>query len=75
MRMGDGGRALAQGEHQLDRVAEAYVAALEEAAGGAVVQHAVLGEIARAAEETGLSANGDALSDVAERLREVGPGR
>lgn len=75
MRMGDGGRALAQGEHQLDRVAEAYVAALEEAAGGAVVQRAVLGEIARAAEETGLSANGDALSDVAERLREVGPGR
>jgi glycosyltransferase involved in cell wall biosynthesis len=75
MRMGDGGRDLAQGEHQLDRVAEAYVAALEEAAGGAVVQHAVLGEIARAAEETGLSANGEALSDVAERLREVGPGR
>lgn len=74
-RMGDAARALAQGEHRLDRVAEAYVAALEEAAGGAVVRDAVVGEIARAAEETGLAANGRALSDVAERLGEVGPGR
>ena len=74
-RMGDAARALAQGEHRLERVAEAYVAALEEAAGGVMVQDAVLGEMARAAAETGLAANGRALSDVAERLREVGPGR
>ena len=74
-RMADAARSLAQGEHQLDRVAEAYVAALEEAAGGAVVQDAVFAEIARAAQETGLPANGNALSDIAERLREVGPGR
>jgi glycosyltransferase involved in cell wall biosynthesis len=74
-RMADAARSLAQGEHRLDRVAEAYVVALEEAAGGAVVREAVLGEVARAAEETGLSANGRALSDIAERLREVGPGR
>jgi glycosyltransferase involved in cell wall biosynthesis len=75
IRMGDAARALAQGEHRLDRVAEAYAAALEEAAGGAAVRDAVLGEIARAAEETGLAANGSALSDIAERLGEVGPGR
>jgi len=74
-RMADAARSLAQGEHQVDRVAEAYVAALEEAAGGEAVQDAVLGEIARAAQETGLQANGRALSDIAERLREVGPGR
>ena len=74
-RTGEAARALAQGEHQLERVADAYVAALEEAAGGTVVQDVVLGEIARAAEETGLPVNGRALSDVAERLREVGPGR
>ena len=74
-RMGDAARALVQGEYQLERVAEAYVGALEEAAGSAAVQDAVLGQIARAAEETGLTANGSALSDVAERLREVGPGR
>jgi glycosyltransferase involved in cell wall biosynthesis len=74
-RMAAAARSLAQGEHRVDRVAEAYVAALEEAAGGAIVRDAVLSEVARAAEETGLSANGRALSDVAERLREVGPGR
>jgi glycosyltransferase involved in cell wall biosynthesis len=74
-RMTAAARSLAHGEHRVDRVAEAYVAALEEAAGGAIVRDAVLGEVARAAEETGLSANGRALSDVAKRLREVGPGR
>ncbi len=74
-RMADAARSLAQVEHQLDLVAEAYVAALEESAGGEAVQDAVLGEIARAAQETGLPANGTALSDIAERLREVGPGR
>jgi glycosyltransferase involved in cell wall biosynthesis len=74
-RMAAAARSLAHGEHRVDRVAEAYVAALEEAAGGAIVRDAVLGEVARAAEETGLSANGRALNDVAERLREVGPGR
>jgi glycosyltransferase involved in cell wall biosynthesis len=74
-RMAAAARSLAHGEHRADRVAEAYVAALEEAAGGAIVRDAVLGEVGRAAEETGLSANGRALNDVAERLREVGPGR
>jgi glycosyltransferase involved in cell wall biosynthesis len=74
-RMAAAARSLAQGEHRVERVAEAYVAALEEATGGAIVRDAVLGEVARAAEETGLSANGRALSDVAKRLREVGPGR
>jgi glycosyltransferase involved in cell wall biosynthesis len=74
-RMGDAGRLLAQREHRLERVVERYVAALEEAAGGSVVRGAVLDEIAYAAEETGLPANGRALGEVAERLREVGPGR
>jgi glycosyltransferase involved in cell wall biosynthesis len=74
-RMRDAARALAQGEHRLDRVAEAYVAALEEAAGGSAVRNAVRGEIARAARETGLAPNGRALGEVAERLREVGSGR
>jgi len=74
-RMGDAGRLLAEREHRLERVVERYVAALEEAAGGSVVRAAVLDEIAYAAEETGLPANGRALGDVAERLREVGPGR
>ena len=73
--MGEAGRAAAQGKHELGRVAEAYVAALEEAAGGAAVEEAVLGEIAQAAKETGLDANGAALGEISERLREVGSGR
>jgi glycosyltransferase involved in cell wall biosynthesis len=73
-RMGNAALALAQGEHQLDRVAEAYLAALEEAAGGAAVRNAVVGEVAQAAGEAGLTAGGPALSEIAERLREVGSG-
>ena len=73
--MGEAGRAAARRDHDVDRVADAYAAALEEAAGGAAVREAVLNEVARAAEEVGLSANGPALTEVAERLREVGSGR
>jgi hypothetical protein len=55
-------------------VAEAYTAALEEAAGGETVRGSVRQEIAAAAAETGLSPDGAALGEVAERLREVGRG-
>jgi hypothetical protein len=70
--MGEAGRALAEGPHDLGRVAEAYAAALEEAAGGKAVSDAVTGEIARAAGEVGLSPGGEALGEIAERLREAG---
>jgi hypothetical protein len=68
--MGRAARTLAECEHALSRVAEAYVAAIEESAGGAVVRDAVLGEVARAASDVGLTETGD----VARRLREVGIG-
>jgi glycosyltransferase involved in cell wall biosynthesis len=74
-RMGEAGRALAESEHALERVAESYTAAAEEAAGGAAIRTAVAGELARAAEETGLSAGGPALAEISDRVREVGPGR
>jgi glycosyltransferase involved in cell wall biosynthesis len=74
-RLGDAARAVARGEHGLGRVAEAYVAAIEEAAGGDAVRNAFLREIALAAQETGLAADGEALSDLSARVREVGPGR
>jgi hypothetical protein len=74
-KMGEAGRATARRDHDVGRVADLYVTALEEAAGGDAVREAVVGEVARAAEEVGLQANGPALTEVAERLREVGSGR
>jgi glycosyltransferase involved in cell wall biosynthesis len=73
--MGEAGRATARRDHDVGLVADSYAAALEEAAGGGAVRGAVLREVARAAEEVGLRANGPALTEVAERLREVGSGR
>jgi len=70
--MGEAGRAYAEGEHSLERVAEAYAAALEEAAGGTQVRERVLGEIAVAAAGAGLAADGPELAEVGARMREVG---
>src|SRR4051794_25512652 len=46
--MGAAARALVVREHDVERVAERYAAALEEAAGGAAVREAVLREVAAA---------------------------
>ena len=59
---------LATSQHDLDRVAELYAAALEEAAGGDVARDAVLREVADAAADVGLRETGE----LAGRLREVG---
>lgn len=61
-------------EHDLDRVVELYVAALEEMAGGPAVRDAVLTDVARAARDVGIGRNDDQLAEVAARLREVGLG-
>ena len=61
---------LVEREHRLDRVAEAYAAGLEELAGGAAVQEAVLHDVAQAAAETGITDT----TEVAARLEEVGLG-
>ncbi len=74
-RMGEAALALARGPHELGRVADAYVAALEQSAGGAAVQATVLDQVARAAADVALSPDGAALEEVAERLREVEHGR
>jgi glycosyltransferase involved in cell wall biosynthesis len=68
--MGAAARELVEREHRVDRVAEAYAAALEELAGGPSVNEAVLNEVAQAAAEVGLSDT----TDVAARLKEVGLG-
>jgi glycosyltransferase involved in cell wall biosynthesis len=69
--MGEAARSLAEGEHALDRVAELYAAALEEAAGGGAVRTAVLEEVAQAAADVGSTD----MAELAERLDEVGLGR
>ena len=53
-RMGDAARAYVEREHDLDRVAGLYAAALEEAAGDAAVREGVLREVAEAAAGVGL---------------------
>jgi glycosyltransferase involved in cell wall biosynthesis len=58
-------------EHDLDRVADAYVAALEEAAGAEAVRDAVVGEVAEAAADVGIAAEGEEAAEIARLLNEV----
>jgi hypothetical protein len=67
---GEHARALAEGEHRVDRIAEAYTATLEETAGGPVVRERVVREVATAAAEVGL----DDVATIGARMREVGLG-
>jgi glycosyltransferase involved in cell wall biosynthesis len=73
-RMGEAGRAYARDEHSLDKVAAAYLAALEEAAGGDAVRDAVLEEVAEAAAAVGLRDHPGELRELGRSLREVGVG-
>src|SRR5205823_9457544 len=52
--LGDAAREYVRREHDLDRAADAYVDALEEAAGGGAVNDAFLRRLAEAAAEVGL---------------------
>jgi hypothetical protein len=63
---------LARGEHDLERVADLYVRALEETAGAPAARSAVISEISVAAVEVGLDVDGEELRDVALRMKEVG---
>jgi glycosyltransferase involved in cell wall biosynthesis len=65
-------RAYVAREHDLERVADLYVAALEEALGGGAVRDAVLGEVADAAAEVGIGADAPEAAELARRLGEVG---
>jgi glycosyltransferase involved in cell wall biosynthesis len=73
-RMGAAAAGYARRQHGLDRVADSYVAALEEVAGGEAVRNAVLGEVARAAHEVGISSDDPDLAEIGARSREVGIG-
>jgi len=66
---------LVRREHDLGRVADLYAAALEQAAGGAAVADAVLGDVARAAADVGIEPGSPEASELARRLAEVELGR
>jgi glycosyltransferase involved in cell wall biosynthesis len=68
--LGAAARAYVAREHDLGAVADAYAAALEVAAGGDLVDDAVLQRVAAAAAETGITDT----AWLAARLREVGLG-
>ena len=63
--------ALATTEHALERVADLYVAALEEAAGGERVKEAVTREVAEAAADVGIGPDDPEAKELAARLREA----
>jgi hypothetical protein len=73
--MGTAASELAQRDHDLDRIAELYTAALEEAAGGELVAGAVVREVAEAAAEVGISGDDPEAAEIARRLAEVELGR
>ncbi len=73
--MGKAAADWAQREHDLDRTADLYVAALEEVFGLPDVERAVLSDVATAAADLGVDPDSPELTDVATRLREVGLGR
>jgi glycosyltransferase involved in cell wall biosynthesis len=57
-------------EHDLERVAELYLGALEWAVGGEAVADAVLAEVAQAAAEVEIGADSPELAAIARELRE-----
>ena len=72
--MGAAARSYAEREHDLDRVADAYAAVLEEHVGREAVDGAVQNAVAEAAADVGLEPGGKPLGEIAERLREAGRG-
>ena len=69
--MGSAAAALAAREHDLGLVAERYVAALEEAAGGGAVADAVLRDVSKAAADVGIDPDAAEAREIARRLAEV----
>jgi len=63
-------QAYAEREHRLDHVVDLYVAALEEAAGGAAVREELVREVAGAAAEIGVTDT----KEIGAAMREVGLG-
>ena len=74
-RMSGAALDLVRREHDLGRIADLYVAALEQAAGGEAVADAVLDAVATAAADVGIESGSPEASELARRLAEVELGR
>jgi len=74
-RMSGAALDLVRREHDLGRIADLYVAALEQAAGGEAVADAVLRDVATAAADVGIEPGSPEASELARRLAEVELGR
>jgi glycosyltransferase involved in cell wall biosynthesis len=69
--MGRAAASLAERVHDVQRVAERYVAAFEQAAGGRPVADAVLAEVSEAAASVGIAPGSAEAGEIARRLAEV----
>jgi glycosyltransferase involved in cell wall biosynthesis len=69
--MGAAAAEVARRDHDLERVADFYAAALEQAVGGRAVGEAVLREVGEAAADVGISPEGAEAGEIARRLAEV----
>ena len=69
--MGEAARTLAEREHDVERVADQYAAALEEAAGGEAVRDAVLQQVAAAAADAGIDPASPEAGRIGRALDEV----
>jgi glycosyltransferase involved in cell wall biosynthesis len=69
--MGEAARELARSRHDLDYVADLYVTAFEEAAGGQAVSDEVLGDVSAAAVDVGIEPGSTDAREIAARLAEV----
>jgi glycosyltransferase involved in cell wall biosynthesis len=69
--LGDAAAELARREHDVERVADLYAAALEQAAGGGAVDDAVLRRVSEAAADVGIEAGSAEAREIARRLAEV----
>jgi glycosyltransferase involved in cell wall biosynthesis len=72
--MAEAGHDYVHRVHDLQRVADLYLAALEEAAGGGQVDKAIFDEVGRAALEVGIDPHGPEAGAVGRAAREVGLG-
>jgi glycosyltransferase involved in cell wall biosynthesis len=69
--LGEAAAELARREHDVDRVADLYVSALEQALGGGAVDDAVLRQVSVAGAEVGIEPGSAEAREIARRLAEV----